>query len=88
MRHVHWLLVLLLVAALLLAGCTEKDREQTTQSPAQSANAQIDPSANNPPDTQGGGAPAEPAPTVPVPTELETQDSVVIDVTGQPVIGG
>ena len=88
MRHISLLLVLLLLAALLLAGCTDNDPEQT-QTPAQSTNSVAVPSENVPPDTQSGmNATAEPAATVPVPTELETQDSVVIDVTGQPVIGG
>lgn len=119
MRYVSLLLVLLLAAALLLVGCTDKNPEQT-QAPAQSANPVPVPTEDVPPVTRSGGddsvkpaatdpgpakpaatdpVPTEPAATVPVPTEsavddgpipseLETQDSVVIDVTGQPVIGG
>ena len=88
MRLSTLLLVLLFVAVLLLAGCTDKDPEQTHQNPTQSTISQTVPSADTTPDTQGGSDTAEPVSTAPVPTVLETQDDVVIDVTGQPVIGG
>ncbi len=77
MRHVSLLLVLLLLTALLLVGCTDNDTEQSTD-PVQASNSIP---------VNSGGEPA-PNTTAPIPTELETQEEVVIDVTGQPVVGG
>ena len=85
MRHVSWLLILLLLTAILLVGCTEDDREQTTN-PAQTTVSQIDSTAEQMP-VESGGEPVSNT-IAPIPTELETQGDLVIDVTGQPVIGG
>lgn len=85
MRHVSWLLILLLLTALFLVGCTDEDKERPTN-PAQSTVSQTVPTAEQTPVESGGEAVVNT--TAPVPTELETQGDLVIDVTGQPVIGG
>ena len=85
MRYISLLLTLLLLASFLLTACTDNDTEQS-KAPANTAVSQTVVAESDIP-TSSDSDPM-PEPTRPVPTELETQTDVVIDVPGTPVIGG